>query len=215
MKVALIGDIHGEFRALQELLKRVPADASVIQVGDFGIWPHKLKEWVDPGRPIMFLDGNHDAPIDLVTGEWKNAQYLPRGTVLELGDSVVLTCGGATSVDRTWRGHRSLESHGWFEEEEVTERNIHDALRNLAGRKPGLMITHTPPERIIKRNFPPEGLLMFGHDPTTWRDLSAINIETLWDAVGNPPLVCGHMHRSLVVGNVRILDINEVYIVEV
>ena len=106
MKLALIGDIHGELRALQDLLKRVPPDAPVIQVGDFGIWPHKLEEWVDPGRPIMFLDGNHDAPIHLVTGEWKNAQYLPRGTVLELGDSVLLTCGGATSVDRKWRGHR-------------------------------------------------------------------------------------------------------------
>src|SRR5207245_2200414 len=82
---------------IPDLVKRVPPDAPVIQVGDFGIWPHKLKEWVDPGRPIMFLDGNHDAPIHLVTGEWKNAQYLPRGTVLELGDSVVLTCGGATS----------------------------------------------------------------------------------------------------------------------
>ena len=57
--------------------------------------------------------------------------------------------------------------------------------------------------------------MMFGHDPAAWRDPSAINIETLWDAVGNPPLVCGHMHRSLVDGNVRILDINEVCIVDV
>src|SRR5438067_1433611 len=50
MKLALIGDIHGELRALQDLLKRVPPDAPVIQVGDFGSWPHKPRAWVDPGR---------------------------------------------------------------------------------------------------------------------------------------------------------------------
>src|SRR6266705_3322652 len=131
MKLTLIGDIHGEFRVLHELLKRVPPDAPIIQVGDFGIWPHKLKEWVDPGRPIMFLDGNHDAPIHLVTGEWKNAQYLPRGTVLELGDSVVLTCGGATSVDRVpWmvrrRGGDRAEYPGRAAKSRRTEARIDD-----------------------------------------------------------------------------------------
>jgi|SRR5882724_11123736 len=215
MKLVLIGDIHGEFWVLHKLLEKIPPEVPVIQVGDFGIWPYKLKEWTDPGREIMFLDGNHDAPMDLVPGEWVNGRHLPRGTVLEFEGKLVLTCGGATSVDRAWRPHRNLRSHGWFEEEVVTDADVATALKNVDGRPVALMVTHTPPESVIRRNFGPDGLRQFGHDPAVWKDQSALNIEKLWDAVGNPPLVCGHMHRSVHDGKVTMLDINEVYIVEV
>lgn len=210
--IVVIGDIHGEFWALDALLDRIPANAKVIQLGDFGIWPRKRPEW-NGVRPVYFIDGNHDhipslpirasAPVEV----WPNAFYVPRGVVLELDSKRILFCGGSKSLDRAWR-EKDSEWHGWFEDEQLSDDDVERALTNANGGV-DFMVTHTPPDSVIRRNFHPNGLRSFGHDPATWVDESARNVERLWNAVGQPPLYCGHMHRSVVDGNVRILNINE------
>ena len=77
-----------------------------------------------------------------------------------------------------------------------------------------LMVTHAPPDCAIRKNFSEEGLRQFGHNPKTWVDESALLIEKLWRMLGQPPLYCGHMHRSVTDGNVHILDENEVVIID-
>ena len=47
-----------------------------------------------------------------------------------------------------------------------------------------------------------------------WTDPSAIVVEWAWQQLGKPPLIAGHMHRSVVWENVRILDINEIFTFE-
>jgi hypothetical protein len=76
-----------------------------------------------------------------------------------------------------------------------------------------LMVTHTPPDWMIRKHFSPDGLRSFGIDPETWRDLSAEAVEQVWRELNEPPLVCGHMHRSVKDGKCRILDINEVMVI--
>lgn len=218
MKLALIGDVHGEFQALARIVATIPEDCQLIQVGDFGYWPG-LKPVYDRvyaplNRPIFFLDGNHDHSRLLcrLGSDWENAQYIPRGTFA----NGVLYVGGATSVDRAWRPHNH-GPHAWFDEEVVTAQDVLHALTNVreCGAPVQLMVTHSPPDWLIRKHFSPYGLMQFGHDPAKWVDESAVHVEALWRELGEPPLVCGHMHRTVVDGNCHILDINEVLYLEV
>lgn len=212
--IVFIGDIHGEFYVLEHLLAKLPEDIPVVQVGDFGVWPRKRNEWPNLGRAIYFIDGNHDhipslpihgtEPVEV----WPGAIYVPRGLVLELAGKRVLFCGGSKSVDRAWRVKDS-EKHGWFEEEQLSAADVERAIGHV---KPiDLMVTHTPPDEVIRRNFSPDGLRHFGHDPDVWVDESARAIEFIWKQYDKPQLVCGHMHQSVTDGPVRILDINEAW----
>lgn len=222
--LVLVGDIHGDFVFLNEVMQRAPDDAKIIQVGDFGYWPSLRPHWeahVTSLHPVYFIDGNHDYITGLnVHGDqpeivWDGrAIYVPRGVVLQINEVKILFCGGSKSLDRHWRTENSL-NHGWFEDEQLTDADVERAITNVE-RMNGvnLMITHAPPDDVIRRNFSDHGLKSFGHNPQTWVDESAKRVQRLHEELGKPPLVCGHMHRSLVDGNVRVLDINEVSVLE-
>lgn len=214
--LVIFGDIHGNFRRFKTLLNDVPADATVIQVGDFGLWPQLKPQWDMAGidRDVFFIDGNHDYHPFLALNEateiWPHAIFIPRGWVMELSDHRVLFLGGSKSVDRKWRRFGSIQ-HGWFLQEQLTDKDVELALINARSdpRPIDLMITHAPPDCVIRKNFSDDGLIHFEHDPKTWVDESALLVEKAWRNLGSPRLICGHMHRSVIDGNVQILGIEE------
>jgi len=206
----ILGDIHGRFSVLDPIISNNP-DTVIIQVGDFGFWPILRPAWFCPLKSIYFIDGNHDyipgLSIDAKEPEevWPGAIYIPRGVVLELEGKRVLFLGGSKSVDRTFRKEGSV-NHGWFRTEQLTEAQ---AERALANGPVDLMITHTPPDFLIREQFSTEGLRRFGVDPDTWIDESSRLVEKVWRGLGEPQLYCGHMHRSVIHPKIRILEINE------
>lgn len=208
--LAIIGDIHGNFGILARLVAQLDPNFTVMQVGDFGFWPYTRQQYVVPDRLIRFVDGNHDHIPGLMAGacDWPNAEYMPRGTVQRVAGKRILFLGGAKSPDRSWRPAQQGR-HAWFTQEIISQSEIELALTNAAGGV-DLMITHSPPDWLIRKHFSPMGLLNFGIDPREWKDQSAEAVEYVWRELGQPPLYCGHMHRSVVDGNCRILDINEV-----
>jgi hypothetical protein len=44
-------------------------------------------------------------------------------------------------------------------------------------------------------------------------DVAARRVEEVWKRIGEPMLVCGHMHRSVIDGQCRILNINELVLI--
>ena len=58
-KVHVIGDVHGRFDTLINILNTVDADL-YIQVGDFGYWPNLNGDIPDMPKHLFFCDGNHD-----------------------------------------------------------------------------------------------------------------------------------------------------------
>lgn len=223
MTIALIGDIHGNYRFLKavvgEIVKKY-GEIPIIQVGDFGFWPGLREQYTPPPSSVLFIDGNHDDcqaligyppdmwvnPIEL----WPNAIYVPRGTVMTVDEKTVLFLGGAKSVDRQFR-RKHVGVNSWCEEEVIRPRDQLQAALNAAGKKIDLMVTHTPPQWMIEKYFGPP--VAFGHD-ANWKDISAQYVEDLWKAVDCPPLYCGHMHRSIEDGVCRILNIEEVHLHE-
>lgn len=215
-KFTFIGDTHIADEMLAKMVADSPLDSTIIQVGDIGFWPEWAYRYVRLPRPIYFIEGNHDhipsfADIKEPTAVWPDLIYVPRGTVLELEGKRIGFLGGATSVDRRWRQHNT-GFNGWYDGEDVT---LADVDRLIANGPVDLLVTHCPPNCTIERNFERPGFLSAFGLPTNWVDSSALEVERAWKSLGEPPLFCGHMHRVVKDGNVRILNINEVLTLEI
>lgn len=223
MKIYVIGDIHGEFEFLPNILKEVPDDGIIIQVGDFGVYREYRERWEKVARqlerfknPIYFIDGNHEEfPLFYNPDQmgpmhvWERLIWIPRGTVMEFDGIRVGFMGGAASADKV---HRT-EGLSWWPQELISYGEFERMLQN---EKPiNLLITHSPPQRIISRHFRhPSFTAPSWRLPPDWKDWSASAVEKAWDHFDNPDLICGHMHASVKDENCRILDINELVVWE-
>lgn len=210
--IVLCGDTHGDFLTLEEARKSYPNDV-IIQVGDFGFWPYMRNLWKGINPPIYFIEGNHDFLPELIgiekpTEVWPGAIYVPRGTVLELAGMRVGFLGGATSIDRPLRV-KNDRKNGWYEEEDVQDRDIDLLLSN----NPDIVVAHTPPKNMINRNFVSSDLIAinYGHFTDKFIDISAERVDRV--VATGKPYYCGHMHKSVVDNNVRILNINEIHVI--
>lgn len=221
--IAFLGDIHGDAATLLAKARSAHKDGAtaLIQVGDFGVYKFCLDAFFELGPlspiPIYFIDGNHEdyrivrswpstEPKELVPGK---LTYVPRGTVLTIGGLRVGFLGGAGSIDYNMR---TEGSDWWPNEEQIKDEEV-DKL--IAAGPVDVLAVHTPPRGFIDRYFDttPErarrSRLAFGAAPD-WVDPSADKVQRAWEALGKPPLYCGHMHAAIrVTEKVRLLDINE------
>jgi hypothetical protein len=203
----LIGDLHGDFRALNRILEALPAGYAgpVIQLGDFSYHrdPVASPGWVQPCREVWFIDGNHDFFPDLrgihvPTEVWPNCVFMPRGTVLETAAGRVGFLGGAESIiDREWR-RRGID--WWPDQERVRPEDVERLVRRSGGRL-DVLLTHTPPASVIQQ-----------HCSHAFRDPSSELVEQAWQRTGGR-VVSGHLHRSIHhPPNHHILDVGELYV---
>jgi hypothetical protein len=222
--LAMLGDVHG-FWELVVNYSKIAKDAgatALCQVGDFGVsWMELNKirgSSLYPHIPVYVIEGNHEE-----FGQWvkvnddnkiievmHNVFFVPRGYILNLDGLNILFLGGASSIDKKWQG----DAWDWREDIQPSdiarfEENYNAFLEKHDGcEKINLMIAHVPPASVIERNFDKRNKLAFGVG-LDWQDKSAPIVEDIWKKVGKPPLMVGHMHRKVVDGNCRILDINE------
>lgn len=223
MALVCIGDIHGNMRVLSGLVDAVAEvndgnnNLACIQVGDLGVTKsdlvylqkHPLK------RPVYFVDGNHEH-FELfydskdVTEIAPNLFYVPRGTVMQLDGRTVAFLGGASSIDKA---HRLKSGWHWDAREDILleERDrLFDNLTALGNPKVDLLVTHIPPDWVIRKYFDPMMKLDF-NVPFDWTDPNGIIVEDVWNRLNKPAMVCGHMHRDIEFAeNAYILDIYQV-----
>jgi predicted phosphodiesterase len=148
MKILFLGDVHGEWAAMNIVIAKAitkhPDITHIIQVGDFGMgwkgkedrryfkWIKKFHVDVPDHLPIHWCDGNHDRHDLLArdgnTGSSLENQgkiiYQPRGSVLEIEEFSILFFGGASSIDRD----RRTEGKDWWPEECIQYGQIQKAL---------------------------------------------------------------------------------------
>ena len=221
--IVFVGDIHGEFHILRSMITEMikgngyletsimegngKSNAiKIIQVGDFGWYPHLLKDWDwKCPFPIYAIEGNHEYfPLvqnwTHVTEVKPNLWYVPRGTVMNIDGYDIGFMGGAHSVDR----YNRREGISWWPEEEVTEQDI----KKLSNKKVDILVTHVPTHTTIQRNWGPLNKASWGL-PKHWVDTSSMLIEQMWMEMGQPPIISGHMHKSVIDGKHRVLDVNQ------
>lgn len=215
--IALIGDTHGDHNVLASGLaagRRNPDLRAIIQVGDLG-WHRQTQAGFrqvmrDATVPVYWIDGNHEDHRLLDNTQpgteeiFPNFFFVRRGTVVEIDGRTVAFLGGASSVDKAFR----TPMVDWFPDEVITP----EQLARLDGvSKVDLLVTHCPPQEVIEVYFNRADLPGWGL-PTSWSDPCALMVDELWNRLGRPPLVCGHMHRYVNHDTCTILNINQVYI---
>lgn len=214
MALGIIGDIHGELHVLSDIVKETaPYDNVVanIQVGDMGIDKSQISHWQkykwNFAKPTYFIDGNHE-DFDLlnyseVTEILPNLFYVPRGTIMQLDGRIVAFLGGAASIDYKIR----LEyGYDWDLRENILPEQVERFYTNLESMgtpKVDLLVTHVPPQYVIDKyfdNYSPIHKMQTRRDfgaPLDWMDPNAKIIEDIWNKLGQPQMVCGHMHKHV------------------
>ena len=217
MSILLLGDIHGDYNILAKALAvaKDTGATAVIQVGDFGLFPHNEQKFYQVCQydiPTYFICGNHDDCIrwtnyDAVGKVFGNSNlfYVPRGTVMEIDNRTIAFMGGAASIDKNIR---LQEGWHWDEKENISPYEVLRMMDNAKDKHIDMFITHCPPNSVINEHFDPRAKLQFGVG-LEWHDHNQDIIENIWHGIGTPNIYSGHMHRKVEGMTYRILDINE------
>ena len=211
-----LGDIHGATNVLTQAV--LATDGPLVQVGDFGFTPKTL-EWLARQsfeRPVYVIDGNHehhDLLPSLAPGLYPvapNVWYVGRGTVAHIAGLRIGFMGGGCSIDKHLRRKRGWH---WSETEVVTDEQVDALIAEVARTGPlDLLVTHQPPESLIQQHFDPQDKVRYFGVSMDWVGAgSSLRLDRLWDALGRPPLISGHMHRRIAGDGYRMLDVNELY----
>lgn len=218
--IYILGDIHGSWEKLEVLSQNVQPDDVVIQVGDFGIYDNRLmylRQMFPNGFPckVYVVEGNHE-DFDIIN-KWSkdeptefhtNFFYMPRGYVMEIEGELFGFLGGAESVDKAWRVQNG-PARSWYHEERIQMEDVDKLVKNVGGRNLDVLITHAPPEFVVRTRFPKINEAFWGL-PLGWIDESAIRVNKAHWATKPKKHYCGHMHAAILHDAVRILNIDEV-----
>lgn len=198
------GDWHGNFIYANKAIKYAAKKGAttIIQVGDFGIWPNdkgvvkflSIEETLAKYNiNLYFIDGNHE------NFDWLYAQpvsedglrhlkphitHVPRGTILNIEGFNILFMGGAESTDRAWR----TEHISWFSQEMITASDANTAIENLKAfdDKIDIMISHDVPTGLLDR----VQQNLYGFVGTTSRNI----LRYIYNRAKPTILVHGHHH---------------------
>jgi Icc-related predicted phosphoesterase len=213
--LVFVGDLHGNFAAIERLRPFLGPEDIVVQVGDFGFYPRTLGYWQETPFKVYAIDGNHEDfrmvnPDGVVTEVRPNLYYVPRGTVLELAGKKLAFLGGGASIDKAWR----TAGVDWFPEEVITPSQVNRLQENMVDAGVvDYLVTHTPGKTFIKNWFPPLNLQEWNL-PANWVDVSANALDEVLRTTKFVHHICGHMHRGVYDGRTRCLNINEVYTIQ-
>lgn len=191
MKIAFIGDIHGDPELLYKAMKHVKDAEFVVQLGDFGISDSMLDELESRKvkNRIHFIDGNHEdynllrevagfRKGDPVRARhiWKRKlYYIPRGYRAEIDKDLIFGfLGGANSIDRHYR----REGIDWFPEEMPNYREVAHL-----GDRVDIMVTHDAPISAQR---------LMGIDPLDTRN--PVQLEQIGELLEPFLWIHGHYH---------------------
>ncbi len=218
MRVLIVGDIHGQFRELADVLCQVQSDYGIeaaIQVGDFGFFKEPMRQLaLDSLRfpvPLYVIDGNHEdhvwlqrallTPAERHWIEGANLIFQGRPSGCLLGSSRIGFLGGALHVDRPQQ-HNLLSRCPNY----ILRQQCQQAITLFNRERPDLIVTHSCPAGIgvgmsgsveLAQGVA-EHIVNAGFDPGPPHDCGEAELRYLWEHLKYPPKgwVFGHFHRS-------------------
>ena len=151
-KVIVVGDIHGDFGALNMLINKKSPDV-VVQCGDnayFWSDDYNGKGKIKPGNCKVFLvPGNHENwdEIEAKVGRRgrepveidKNVFFCPIGSTLKINSFKCMFIGGADSIDK---GRRTI-GLSWWPQEVLNQCDLDFCVQH--NEKIDMVFSHTCP----------------------------------------------------------------------
>jgi predicted phosphodiesterase len=204
MKLLLVSDTHGLFKALEDGFihaKNYGCDA-VFQLGDYGYWPKDTKKKSDFLNQVNILINRHDIPLYWLPGnheDWNALEILEKeasGLFIEDGfggfyspkihiwtwDGInYLSIGGAYSIDNKYR----IRDVTWFPQESITPEDIEPLLNSFY--KADVILSHDAPIDF----FPPNSVSPMDQYNIL---MSRLNLQKALLSSDPKILVHGHCH---------------------
>ena len=195
MRIVTIGDIHGDYQKLEEILSSTFADL-YLQVGDFvGSKFHKEEneEYIPISKPIFFVPGNHELFSELETYNKlekdkvveikKNLWYIPLGHYFTFRGIKIAGFGGNFSKKRYEWDRKQLQHD---RRKHYTKTDFENAL---SLERCDILLTHEPAI------------------PFEWRgaDAGSPIVTSLIHHLRPKYHFCGHMHvyREQMIGDCK------------
>ncbi|SDS55219.1 metallophosphoesterase family protein [Microterricola viridarii] len=211
--VVMAGDWHGNTdwigKAIPSIARETSGVRTILHAGDFGIWSgvrgrkylDAIDFWCDRAgiARVLVTPGNHEdwdwldrefsaqpgKPVELST----TVEVLPRGYRFEIGNRILVSFGGAASVDFDLR----KPGIDWFPGELPTEQ---DVLHAISGGPVDVLLTHetidggTPATELVLSNNP----MRWSPKALEYSIQSRALVTRVWEEVAPKLLFHGHMH---------------------
>jgi UDP-2,3-diacylglucosamine pyrophosphatase LpxH len=145
--IIFVGDVHGKYNKLMELIKRYGiSDSYLIALGDFGVGFYNDTHYntifnemnIELDRcnnKIYVLRGNHDNPSYFPSG-FGNIKFVEDYTCIQIEGKKILFLGGACSIDRN---ERKVNEDYWLDEKFNLE------IEKLKTIKCDIVVSHSAP----------------------------------------------------------------------
>jgi len=147
MKLLIVGDVHGRFKMLNEIIDLTKPDLTIC-LGEFGLWTSLIPEIknLHSKNPIYWIDGNHEDFSFLKERKSDeivpNVFYKPRGSVENIAGKNFLFLGGGFSIDWKYR----TAGYDYFPADELLKMS---ELKNIPkGSKIDVVCSHTAPNKF-------------------------------------------------------------------
>lgn len=180
----IIGDIHGKTEEYVGIINSPYAPAYSVQVGDFGFKDAYAANHSNPAFHKI-LGGNHDDYTRGENGEFtfQTPHFLGNWGIHEFpGNPAFFFLRGGYSIDKA----RRIEGISWWEDEQLSDKEMRAALAFYEKEKPSFVITHECPASIISC-FSSRQLL-----PSKTAQL----LQIMWE-IHNPAYwIFGHHHQN-------------------
>jgi len=176
--VTFLGDVHGKYKRLHEIIREKERNPFIVQVGDFGFDYETLRN-VDP-KNFVIVGGNHDNYQKIIN----TPHYLGDYGYTSFNGLEFFYYRGAYSIDKQYR----TIGIDWWKEEQLNIELFMKAREAYREIKPKLMVTHDCPEFLVGRYIGPYGRVY--QNITNWalQELFNIHQPDTW--------IHGHYHLS-------------------
>lgn len=191
--ITLLGDIHGKYKRMHEVIREKDKHEYIVAVGDVGFSFETLYN-VDHNK-FKIVGGNHDNYDKII----HIPHYLGDYGYTELNGINFFFYRGAYSIDRQYR----TIGIDWWEDEQVSIDQFMKARELYRQTKPKIVITHDCPQNIAVQMLNPGDRIFENNTSWALQELLNIHEPELW--------VFGHWHQSRAIqyGKTKFICLDE------
>ena len=177
--ITILGDIHGKYKRLHEIIRDKNKHEYIVALGDVG-FDYTTLDNVDPTK-FVIVGGNHENYDKIIHIPHYLGDY---GYMVNFNGIDFFYYRGAYSIDRQYR----TIGIDWWEKEQVDIENFMRARELYRQIKPDIVFTHDAPVEIVPYLLPPGSKIY--ENTTGWalNELFNIHQPKIWRF--------GHYHKS-------------------